>query len=1280
MGQQILKATVGVVSLGMLAGVAEADTLDDAITSAKAAGFSTTVTTRTETVSSLAEAKRLNQEEAERVKRLAERIQAQIGQAKTSDQSVRKLVSTFLTDSGRTETSVMGQNETVLKENQDAQKAYEARVKEVEAKNKATQDAYEAEKTRIAKENQEATATYETEKQKVADENAQKVREYEATLKQIEQENREAQERYEAELKKVQASNAEKVQANKDEIARITKENKAAQDTYQVKVKEVEAEKARLQAQYEADKARITNENKANRAKIEAENAKIEADYAAAKKAYDDAVAKLTSDNKNQLAQYEADLARITKENDAIDAENTQAQKDYEAKKAQVLAQNADKQKEYEEKLKQYQAKKATVESTVHTRTFSDPTIEADAKQAGITLQPKRVIDKGEVANPDFTTLQKEFEAESAKTRQALEATKKAKTGSTQELKDLQAFIDAQVKAIKAKIDEDNNGPGKKYHIRTVVKEKEVTGAEATKAAIEEAYRRLNKVVDDNRVRTFNEQKAYLKAKYPNMTNSQLLDAMTQAGVSWIANAYSRMVDINERFPDYQKLTGKEYNPDGLPLTPVEYNLTGDGLTIPLDLVSDVGPNAKNEFDKLMYSIGWKERNVELSNSTQKYYQSSVPHYISDYPEDSAEFKKEKADYEAAIADKTKLVDSLQFTVNSWNRSQVANSTESAMEALANILVGPNHDNPHRNQNNIAITRSSERVQYLPTKDRLTIADLDKGFDTRPSTSNLSAPQFAQVLDRTGNSTTEYTAIRIPCGESITVTYSLKNGQPYAKGKQAESEAQFVRQSRVKKGGKISDGEIADVYQVQTTITNNDAVHDGDMIAFIRNDTSEVFYLGVSNGQSPRDRVNWKLMQDPKQLMDYTVSTVLLAKDGEHLAPVIPQTDIIEEPFMYKGKPATINNKVVKSFRTKPKAYYVKADLESIDYADLKTMVANVDAKPGGSGKVFAMYVPKNHPEVPKGWENTRQYMKYQVGMKDGDTFVNHHLSFSKPHADYGARDEVNGWAMIRETEGFYSIFLSDYSQRVEVASAVVIPPVPVPRPKKISYLKVTGDLVREITLPHVASEPVNNTPAVQPVEMVVRYKEAFTEPEPGKPLLEKEPVAPTDKPKKPLPERPTDVPNTHKPPVKAPLKPIVDQPLPKEPTYPQVPKAPTPKVVPDPVDPIAELKKPKVKEQPAKPPLSPEPKKPEEKPLPTPPKLEELPKRPEDKAIVSGSNSFVVKSRTSKKPEIKVERVTYVAEARVSSGNSLVVRSRTDVRKAGSGNSFVVRVRYKKG
>lgn len=48
------------------------DTLDDAIKDAKDAGFSTSVQTRTEKVSSQSEADRLNQEEASRVQALAQ--------------------------------------------------------------------------------------------------------------------------------------------------------------------------------------------------------------------------------------------------------------------------------------------------------------------------------------------------------------------------------------------------------------------------------------------------------------------------------------------------------------------------------------------------------------------------------------------------------------------------------------------------------------------------------------------------------------------------------------------------------------------------------------------------------------------------------------------------------------------------------------------------------------------------------------------------------------------------------------------------------------------------------------------------------------------------------------------------------------------------------------------------------------------------------------------------------------------------------------------------------
>ena len=52
MSYKIIKATLPVVALGALSQVAQADTLDDAIKDAKDAGFSTSVQTRTEKVSS----------------------------------------------------------------------------------------------------------------------------------------------------------------------------------------------------------------------------------------------------------------------------------------------------------------------------------------------------------------------------------------------------------------------------------------------------------------------------------------------------------------------------------------------------------------------------------------------------------------------------------------------------------------------------------------------------------------------------------------------------------------------------------------------------------------------------------------------------------------------------------------------------------------------------------------------------------------------------------------------------------------------------------------------------------------------------------------------------------------------------------------------------------------------------------------------------------------------------------------------------------------------------
>lgn len=166
MSYKIVKASLPVVALGALSQVASADTLDDAIKDAKDAGFSTSVQTRTEKVSSQSEADRLNQEEASRIQALAQRIQAQIQKAKTSDQSVHQIVTSVLTDQSKESTQSSGQNETIVRENMDAQKAYEEAVKAVEAKNAKAQADYEAEKAKIAEENTKAQQAYEAQKAK----------------------------------------------------------------------------------------------------------------------------------------------------------------------------------------------------------------------------------------------------------------------------------------------------------------------------------------------------------------------------------------------------------------------------------------------------------------------------------------------------------------------------------------------------------------------------------------------------------------------------------------------------------------------------------------------------------------------------------------------------------------------------------------------------------------------------------------------------------------------------------------------------------------------------------------------------------------------------------------------------------------------------------------------------------------------------------------------------------------------------------------------------------
>ena len=377
--------------------MAQADALDDAVTSAKAKGFDASV----------------SDQPAEKVasKKVAEAKTAESkAQVEKDAQALTKAVSDFEAQDAQ----VKRENEERTKAHEGAVKAENARVqtaedanKAIEAENAKAQQAYEAEKAKVEADNAAAQKAYETEKAKVEADNKAKLAQYETALKQAQAENQKLQADYEVAVKKGTDAKV----ANDAELKRVEAENAKNKAQYEADLKRITAERDALTKQYEADKARIEKENADNKAAVDAANAKIEADYQKAKADYDAEVARIQSAGSTSQAAYEAEVARITKENEAIDAENAKAKADYEAKKAAVQKANADAEKTYQEALKAYQAGKTSGE-TVKTKTIEDTTLAQKAKDAGVQLKPERVVEKDLTASTDLKADMAKVEAE----------------------------------------------------------------------------------------------------------------------------------------------------------------------------------------------------------------------------------------------------------------------------------------------------------------------------------------------------------------------------------------------------------------------------------------------------------------------------------------------------------------------------------------------------------------------------------------------------------------------------------------------------------------------------------------------------------------------------------------------------------------------------------------------------------------------------------------------------------------------------------------------------
>lgn len=921
-------------------------------------------------------------------------------------------------------------------------------------------------------------------------------------------------------------------------------------------------------------------------------------------KAYENAVQSVEAKNAQAQATYEVEKARIAQE-------NAKALADYEAEKARVSTQNAKNRKTYEEAIKRiasenqqtknaYELAKQKSEAELHAKEWSDTKVIEDAKAAGVIVRPAKVVDKGTVKESDLAGLQGEYDKAVADVRAKLEIAKKELDKANVEFKasnELKQFVKTQQDAIKAIIDKDNANTAT-THIRTVIKQGPVI---ENADQLKKAYQDLLQTAKDNAVRDWDAQKAYY------LSQGKTDDEAYQLARKAVAPHF--LVRLDGLNPDYKEalLGGKPK------ITEVPVTATLPEIPVGLDLTKTDDPNvvaykkAVSDIEAELYKV-WNSNEAVAMIHEFDGPQEHAPSFSDNYDEDLKKYQdaqNELARLRSGVPTNSQLLTPIVDYYNDIIKSQASTLIDMAID---NATRGGSNRS-FLNESNIEITKSSDTVKFL-AKPANTGGSI---FDVRTSTATVDSPEYFQIKEGLSDNgaMVDATLVRIPKGQSITVKYTLKNGQPYIKGKQPKdmgsSVAQFFAQDTVaqyrKENKQLHDDDIQDVTTIEVKITNNGGVHDGDAIVAVRNNTWSPFYIGVANGTRPSDRIQWKLNSDePSLAFSYKQDLSFRNQKNQLLSIGLPQGEVTQEEHTYHGFQMGVTSRlrsdthyVVKLFTPLDKAYPV----ERVDTTDITIKDGNDPSSELNWGGYRNMYDSAGNElfTPPTGWEDKYMWTSVTSGMSDETTFSSVHKTYNKPLLDWGARDDKHNWSSLHETGTFTAS--ANLSLQGIQGYDITLTPRPVKPPKEVKVPKLTVDLVREVALPRPKStDPVDpvTVASIEPVKWIAKYTKPFTE-EPPKP-----------------------------------------------------------------------------KETPVQPPLIPEPKKPEEKPLPTPPKKEELPKRPELKAIASGSNSFVVQSRKATRPNISVERIQYVAVGRVSSANSLVVRTKNEVKRAGSGNSFIIR------
>ena len=917
-------------------------------------------------------------------------------------------------------------------------------------------------------------------------------------------------------------------------------------------------------------------------------------------------------ESRRLINHYEANKKTIEAKNAKIDADYATAQKVYETKLAEVTASNKAKQAAYDKALADYKAGKLdTVTNKEKTLAMKLPNVPSD-----VTVRPVRTIEKDLTSSTNLTAdlkaAEDEFKSEEAKVDAKLQ--EYTNTPAEEPVDPgVRSLVTKELKSAKDWADEQNK-LGQPIGVRYVIKERLVTGKDATLDAIKTAYTKAKTQMDNDALVSQHFDSTTRPGGY-NWTGSKNRFIQKWADIKQTYDLYLASDDAKKAAELHQKLKVVDFDLTELSGYDKARQTTATGaINTPDD------DNLPPEVATWMAAHTAKRNELRSSSTNSTGSNTANVEWV------------DSATYKAKVDEFNKKVPTIRAEVDSYNAERKKMTSILLAHDLNATLGSSNSGNRVINDNNMTFTKSSDRVKYLRSQNFTILDDaMNKGFDIANTNNSESATPVENQLAKV-----KFTAVRIPKGESVTVEYVRKDGKDYLSTGDFLRDTMFVSDSDYNKKDTFAREDEKPLSKIRYTVRNDGSISsDGDIIAFFMNDTAIPTYFGISNMGSPEGSNRFKLMSDPRQLFGMTTTTEFVGSGNETLRTTIKKLSL---DYPDQTDPSTFKMAFGKQF--------VKGDLPAVDSAPVKEYVARPDngASVNDHGTRFGnSSIPvESVNNLATNWKDTESWSSNQTGW-DGAKLINHLKSYNKPHVDKAVNPTVGRYQVSEVETGFYNM---DRGEHLLLPSNPKFPY----RPNDGTYVSArpVGELVRTIEVPVVRGEVAATTPReITPIKMVIKYKEVKKGVEPTKPTLEKLPVAPPAVTKEKLPTPPTPTPLPNKP-IKGSVSPAATKPLPQEPKLPELPKKPTPKPLPNVVPNVVEPKKPELKQEPSKPTQIPEPKKPEVLVTPTEPKLKETPKPPVLKTITKIERKVIEKPKLQeepKAPNIKLSKVQYIYE-----------------------------------